>query len=70
MPQDNDTYKNVVKKQIKDWHTTIIQRKNQEWLIVYVVKPDATRVSGGLLKMRATVLDRIKADFNTDKKDR
>ncbi|TDL27388.1 hypothetical protein BD410DRAFT_875203 [Rickenella mellea] len=68
--EDNDSYKNVVKKQIKDWHTAIIQRKNQEWLIVYVVKPDATRVSGGLLKMRATVLDRIKADFNTDKKDR
>lgn len=68
--KDNETYKTTVRKQIKDWHTSVSQRRNQEWLILYVVRPDARANAGGLLKMRGTVLDRIKADFNSDKKDR
>ncbi|KIJ54451.1 hypothetical protein M422DRAFT_774766 [Sphaerobolus stellatus SS14] len=65
---DTDTYKNSVRKQIKDWHATISQRKNQEWLILLVVRPDARATAGGFFK--STVLDRIKSDFNVDKRDR
>lgn len=68
--QDNETYKINTKKQIKDWHTTVSQRKNQEWLIVHVVRPDARTAAGGFFQMKGTVLDKIKADFNVDKRDR
>jgi hypothetical protein len=68
--QDNDTYKNTVRKQIKDWHATVSQRRNQEWLILLVVRPDARATAGGLFAMRSSVLDRVKADFNSDRKDR
>ncbi|KAH8117364.1 trafficking protein particle complex subunit 10, partial [Phellopilus nigrolimitatus] len=67
---DNDTYKNTVKKQIKDWHSQVTQRKSQEWLIMVVTKSDSRQSQTGLLKMRGTVLDRVRADFNVDKKDR
>lgn len=60
-----------MKKQIKDWHTQVTQKKNQEWLVVHVVSPESTRVAPGtFLKMKATVIDKIRADFNVDKRDR
>jgi hypothetical protein len=67
--QDIETYRNTYKKQIKEWHATVIQRK-QEWLIVHVVRPDARAMAGGFFQMKGTVLDKAKADFNTDKRDR
>ncbi|KZT44032.1 hypothetical protein SISSUDRAFT_977081 [Sistotremastrum suecicum HHB10207 ss-3] len=68
--EDNETYRNTVKKQIKDWHTLVSQRKSQEWLIVLVVRSDAKSTGGSFLKMKASVLDKIRSDFNTDKKER
>ena len=39
-------------------------------MIIHLVSPD-TRVSGGtFLKMKGTVLDKIRADYNTEKRDR
>jgi trafficking protein particle complex subunit 10 len=39
-------------------------------MIVHLVSPD-TRASGGtFLKMKGTVLDKIRADYNTEKRDR
>ena len=69
-PQDNDTYKNTVRRQIRDWHAAVAQRKNQEWLVLLVVRPDARATAGGFFAMKSSVLDRIRADFNADKKDR
>lgn len=46
------------------------QRKNQEWLLVHIVRPDQSVAQGRLFQMKASVLDKVKADFNTDKKDR
>lgn len=63
-------YKNVVKKQIKDWHTQVSSRKNQDWLILLLSRTDVKQNHGALAKMRGTLLDRIRADFNVDKKDR
>ena len=59
-----------MKKQIRDWHSGAIQRKNQEWLIIHVVPPDSKAAGGRLFQVKASVLDKIKADFNVDKKDR
>ncbi|KAF8507495.1 trafficking protein particle complex subunit 10 [Gautieria morchelliformis] len=67
---DTDMYKNAVRKQIKDWHTAVTQRKNQEWLILLVVRPDARATAGSFFAMKSSVLDRIKADFNSGRRDR
>lgn len=68
--QDTETYKNIVKKQIKDWHTTALHRKHQEWLIIHIVPPDSKSTSARIFQVKASVLDKIKADFNVDRKDR
>jgi hypothetical protein len=59
-----------VKKQIKDWHFAISQRKNQEWIIVHVVRSDIKTTDRKFFNMKSSVLDKIKADFNIDKRDR
>lgn len=55
---------------MKEWHATVSQRKNQEWLILQIVRPDARTAAGSFFAMKGSVLDRIKADFNLDKRDR
>ncbi|KAG2116743.1 uncharacterized protein F5147DRAFT_743305 [Suillus discolor] len=68
--EDNDLYKATVKKQIKDWHFSVSQRKNQEWIIVHVVRSDVKTTDRKFFNMKSSVLDKIKADFNIDKRDR
>lgn len=68
--KDNDTYKNSVKKQLRDWHAVVSQRKHQEWLIVHIVRPEGRASQQRMFQMKTSVLDKIRADFNTDKKDR
>ncbi|KAI7848995.1 trafficking protein particle complex subunit 10 [Circinella umbellata] len=66
---DNDVYKNKVKKQIKTWVDLIATKKNQEWLIVYVAGQDTKRTNN-YLGLKTTVFDKIRADFNQGKRDR
>jgi len=71
--QDNDleTYKNVLKRYVKEWHTIVSSRKHQEWLILQIIRPDPSRSqTGKLFQMKNSVLDKLKADFNFDKRDR
>ncbi|OJA10941.1 hypothetical protein AZE42_04658 [Rhizopogon vesiculosus] len=68
--EDNDLYRTAVKKQIKDWHYAISQRKNQDWLILHVVRSDIKTADRKFFNMKSSVLDKIKADFNMDKRDR
>jgi len=68
--QDIEAYKTTVRKQIKDWYAQATQRRNQEWMIVYLVSPDIRSSGGTFLKMKGTVLDKIRAEFNTEKRDR
>lgn len=64
-------YKATVRKQIKEWLSTVGQRKNQEWLILLVVRQDArASTAANFFQIKSNVLERIKADFNTDKRDR
>ena len=39
-------------------------------MILLVSRTDVKQSQGALAKMRGTLLDRIRADFNIDKKDR
>ncbi|KZT57215.1 hypothetical protein CALCODRAFT_555435 [Calocera cornea HHB12733] len=67
---DNDTYKTTVRKQIRDWVALVSQRKNQDYLIVLLVRPEARQQGGRLFQgMKSTMLDRLKSDFNNGKKD-
>ena len=68
--QDIEAYKTTVRKQIKDWYAQATQRRNQEWIIVYLVSPDVRASGGTFLKMKGTVLDKIRAEYNTEKRDR
>ncbi|KZT68199.1 hypothetical protein DAEQUDRAFT_693019 [Daedalea quercina L-15889] len=68
--EDNDTYKNTVKRQIRDWHAIVGQRKHQEWLIVHIIRPEGRASQQRMFQMKTSVLDKVKADFNVDKKDR
>ena len=68
--QDAEAYKTTVRKQIKDWYSQATQRRNQEWMVVHLVSPDARASGGTFLKMKGTVLDKIRAEYNTEKRDR
>jgi len=68
--QDSEAYKTTIRKQIKDWYAQATQRRNQEWMIVHLISPDVRASGGTFLKMKGTVLDKIRADHNTEKRDR
>ncbi|KAJ3213266.1 hypothetical protein HDU67_003109 [Dinochytrium kinnereticum] len=55
----------MVRKQIQDWLNIIANKKNQEWLIVYVGNVDAKRAAPRFLNVGGTVFEKIKADFGT-----
>ncbi|KAK7467047.1 hypothetical protein VKT23_004109 [Stygiomarasmius scandens] len=67
---DIETYRTTVKRQLKEWHATVSTRKNQEWMILHVIRPDAKTPSGTFFQLKGSVLDKIKADFNSDKRER
>ncbi|KAF5365787.1 hypothetical protein D9758_003260 [Tetrapyrgos nigripes] len=67
---DLELYRTTIKRQIKEWHATVSNRKNQEWIILHVIRPDAKIPSGAFFQLKGSVLDKLKADFNTDKRDR
>ena len=70
--QDNEAYRNTVKKQIQDWVNIVNNKKNQEWLIVYVTGSDSRGRAGRILNIGGiggNVFEKLKSDFNT-KKDR
>ncbi|KAG6876520.1 hypothetical protein C0993_002535 [Termitomyces sp. T159_Od127] len=67
---DLEGYKNTVKKQIRDWHSSVTTRKNQEWLIVHIVRPDTRTQTANFFQLKGSVLEKIKSDFNADKKER
>lgn len=71
--KDNDleTYKNELKRHVKDWHTSVSSRKHQEWLILQIIRPDQSRAQPGkLFQMKNSVLDKLRTEFNIEKRDR
>ena len=65
-----ETYRTTVKRQIKDWIQHVTQKKVQDWLIIHVVLINPRMADKNLFSMKKSVLERLKADFNTDKRDR
>ncbi|KAK4701381.1 trafficking protein particle complex subunit 10, partial [Phenoliferia sp. Uapishka_3] len=65
---DNESYRATVRSQIREWLDGVTSRPNHEWLIVNVA---AGRSAGSKFYQRkGSVVDKIRADFNTAKKDR
>ncbi|BFZ65031.1 hypothetical protein YB2330_006194 [Saitoella coloradoensis] len=77
--EDNDVYRSTVRTSIRNWLNGVLAKKNQEWLIVHVV-PNAIEslamtksppsTGAALLRIKGSVYDKIRADFNSSKKDR
>lgn len=66
--QDNEIYRAVVRTQIREWADAVIAKHHQEYLIVHVT---SGRVAGTKFYQRkGLVVDKIRADFNTGKRDR
>ncbi|CAK5277454.1 unnamed protein product, partial [Mycena citricolor] len=70
--EDNDleAYKTTIKRQVKEWHSVVSMKKNQEWLILHVVRPDSRAQGGTFFQLKGSVLDKLKGDFNVDRRDR
>ncbi|KAI8982642.1 Cullin family-domain-containing protein [Pilobolus umbonatus] len=66
---DNEVYKNKVRKNIRTWLDMIQTKKNQEWMIVYVADAEAKRTNN-YLGLKSSVYDKIRTDFNPPKLDR
>ncbi|GAA5988713.1 hypothetical protein JCM5350_001988 [Sporobolomyces pararoseus] len=65
---DNEVYRATIRSQIREWLDGVIQKQHQEWLIVHVT---STKSGGAKFYQRKSgIVDKIKADFNTGKKDR
>ncbi|GLB35442.1 putative trafficking protein particle complex subunit 10, TRAPPC10 [Lyophyllum shimeji] len=67
---DVEGYRTTVKKQIKDWHSAVTARKNQEWLIVHIIRPDTRAPTGNFFQLKGSVFEKIRADFNAEKRER
>ncbi|KAF8162886.1 trafficking protein particle complex subunit 10 [Crassisporium funariophilum] len=68
---DQDTYRTAFKKQIKEWHAVVSARKHQEWIVVQIVRPETARATtGNFFQIKGSVLDKLRTDFNSDKRDR
>ncbi|KAG8779998.1 hypothetical protein FRC12_023598 [Ceratobasidium sp. 428] len=77
MCEDADTYKNVIRRQLKHWVASVTtqSKRDQEWLIVLVTVSSPgqdTAGSGGkrLFQMKGSIIDRMRADFTLAKRDR
>ncbi|GAA5881145.1 hypothetical protein JCM16303_004817 [Sporobolomyces ruberrimus] len=65
---DNEVYRATIRSQIREWLDGVIHKQHQEWLIVHVT---STKSGGAKFYQRKSgIVDKIKADFNTGKKDR
>ncbi|KAG8739481.1 hypothetical protein FRC10_005577 [Ceratobasidium sp. 414] len=74
---DADTYKNVIRRQLKDWVASVTtqSKRDQEWLIVLVTisSPGHDAAGSGgkrLFQMKGSIIDRMRADFTLAKRDR
>jgi hypothetical protein len=75
--QDADMYKNIVRRQLKDWVASVTtqSKRDQEWLIVLVNMSSPGQDAAGsagkrLFQMKGSVIDRMRADFTLAKRDR
>ncbi|GAA5937732.1 transport protein particle complex II subunit TRS130 [Sporobolomyces koalae] len=65
---DNEVYRATVRTQIREWLDSVIHKQHQEWLIVHVTSGKSAGAK--FYQRKSGIVDKIKADFNTGKKDR
>lgn len=65
---DNEAYRTTLRPQIRDWLNTVQSKRLQEWLIVHVTAQKTGTAK--FYQRKGSVFDKIRADFNTGKKDR
>lgn len=59
-----------MRRQLQDWRGSISYQFQQDWLIVLVSTPDAAAGNKKRFQMKGNVMDKLRADFNSDKRDR
>ncbi|KAI8912338.1 hypothetical protein DFJ77DRAFT_467973 [Powellomyces hirtus] len=65
---DSEFYKGTVRKQIQEWLNVVANKKNQEWLIVYLINAESKGKSARFLGVGASsVFDKLKSDFSFKK---
>ncbi len=69
---DLETYRSQVRKMIREWHD-IVTAKSQEWLIIHMATRSedtsgSKAVNSKFLTLKASVFDKVKADFNQNSK--
>ncbi len=69
MLQDNEAYRATLRSEIREWLDRISLRRDNEWLIVHVTS-GSTLQSNKFYQRKGSVVDKIRADFNTGKRDR
>lgn len=70
MLQDLEEYRTRVKDDIVEWMSRLKAANICDWLVVGVDHPDPRRGNKAKLLPRATVYDRIRADFPSKTSDR
>lgn len=68
--QDIEAYKATMRKQLQEWRASLVSQPHQEWLVVLVSTPDTATGNKKRFQMKGSVLDRLRADFNSEKRDR
>lgn len=72
--KDNEVYRSTLRVQIREWLDNLVAKQHkQEWLIVHLASPrSAAAASTGakFYQRKGSVVDKIRADFNTGKADR
>lgn len=66
--QDNEQYRAILRQKVRDWLDSLSSKRQTEWLIVHV-----TAQKSGPRKFyqtKGSVFDKLRADFNTGKRDR
>ena len=66
--QDNDVYRSTVRQQIREWMDLLLAKRQYEWLIVHVTASKTGPKK--FYQTKGSVYDKIRADFNTGKRDR
>ncbi|KAJ1969006.1 hypothetical protein H4R35_006262, partial [Dimargaris xerosporica] len=69
--EDVDTYRQVVRSKVQQWVDRVAAKHNQEWLIVHITGQSIAAEAKGpkFLSRTATVVDKLRADFNPKKDD-
>ncbi|GAA5990656.1 hypothetical protein JCM11641_001264 [Rhodosporidiobolus odoratus] len=65
---DTEVYRATLRGQIREWLDSVTAKQHEEWLIVHVAS--GRTGAAKFYQRKGAIVDKVKADFNTGKKDR